>query len=201
MLSYALGIGSFPLFITDAMDRNLGKLREMVRDRESWHAAFHGVAKSQILLGIWTSTTGNATHSWSCVSSDCFFFLFLSHGTSVIFISSSHTHMHTHTCTPPNTHHHPHTHTQISTQPQTQGTTLEYQRSLYRLLFPVLYMEDFSYISLKFWICLIKTESFICFFKPLFHIIFFSVAVISLWLRVKVRDHYMRRCHHEYYMR
>ena len=33
--------------ITDAMNTNLGKLREMVRDREVWHAAVHGVAKSQ----------------------------------------------------------------------------------------------------------------------------------------------------------
>ena len=33
--------------ITDAMDMNLGKLREMVRDREAWHAAVHGVAKNQ----------------------------------------------------------------------------------------------------------------------------------------------------------
>ena len=30
---------------------NLGKLREMVRDREAWHAAVHGVAKSQTRLG------------------------------------------------------------------------------------------------------------------------------------------------------
>ena len=33
--------------ITDAMDRNLGKLQEMVRDREAWHTAVHGTAKSQ----------------------------------------------------------------------------------------------------------------------------------------------------------
>ena len=33
--------------ITDAKDMNLGKLREMVRDREAWHAAVHRVAKSQ----------------------------------------------------------------------------------------------------------------------------------------------------------
>ena len=32
--------------ITDAVNMNLGKLREMVRDREAWHAAVHGVAKS-----------------------------------------------------------------------------------------------------------------------------------------------------------
>ena len=32
--------------ITDSMDMNLGKLREMMRDREAWHVAFHGVRKS-----------------------------------------------------------------------------------------------------------------------------------------------------------
>ena len=32
--------------ITNAMDMNLGKLREMVRDREAWPAAVHGIAKS-----------------------------------------------------------------------------------------------------------------------------------------------------------
>ena len=33
--------------INDAMNMNLGKLQEMVRDREVWHAAVHGIAKSQ----------------------------------------------------------------------------------------------------------------------------------------------------------
>ena len=37
--------------ITNAMDMDLGKLWEMVRGREAWHAAVHGVLKSQIQLG------------------------------------------------------------------------------------------------------------------------------------------------------
>ena len=32
---------------TDSMDMNLSKFREMVKDREAWHAAVHGVVKSQ----------------------------------------------------------------------------------------------------------------------------------------------------------
>ena len=38
--------------ITDAMNMNLGKLWEMVKDMEIWYAAVHGVAKSQTPLGI-----------------------------------------------------------------------------------------------------------------------------------------------------
>ena len=37
--------------ITNAVDMNLGKLWEIVGDREAWHAAVHGLAKHQTQLG------------------------------------------------------------------------------------------------------------------------------------------------------
>ena len=41
--------------ITDSMDMNLGKLWEMVREREAWHAAVHVVEKTWTWLGNWTT--------------------------------------------------------------------------------------------------------------------------------------------------
>ena len=42
--------------IINTMDMSLSKLQEMVKDREVWHAAVHGVTKSQTWLSNWTTT-------------------------------------------------------------------------------------------------------------------------------------------------
>ena len=50
--------------ITDSMDVSLSEIQEMVMDGEAWHAAIHGVAKSQMQLSDFTSLH---FYMWVCV--------------------------------------------------------------------------------------------------------------------------------------
>ena len=52
--------------ITDSVDVGLGRLRELVRDREAWHAAVHGVAKTQTRLRNWTEVN-NFIAVYDCI--------------------------------------------------------------------------------------------------------------------------------------
>ena len=45
--------------ITDVMNMNLGKLQEMVRDRETWSASVYGLTKTQTRLGDCTTIKNN----------------------------------------------------------------------------------------------------------------------------------------------
>ena len=47
------------------MDMSLGELRELVMDREAWHAAIHGVAESQRRLSDWTELNWTEQLNWT----------------------------------------------------------------------------------------------------------------------------------------
>ena len=61
--------------ITDSMDMNLSKLQEIVKDREAWHIAVHGITESETWLRDWTTTSDYDLYLNYCILINPFFFL------------------------------------------------------------------------------------------------------------------------------
>ena len=88
--------------ITDSMDMSVNKLREVVKDREAWHAAIHGIAKSQTWLNDWTTMkrkhvlylcSSKHSHPHSLLLASTIFMLCVSF---ITYTCQKHTHTKTH---------------------------------------------------------------------------------------------------------
>ena len=81
--------------ITDSMDVSLSELRELVMDREAWHAAIHGVTKSRTRLSDWTELNWTDCEPEMMSLFNKYHNLQLVSSTDMLFYLIKHTHTHT----------------------------------------------------------------------------------------------------------